>query len=271
MLPTTVIFFRESLEASLIVGILIAYLARIGRSDRVRSIWLGVGAAVATDFLVAIATFRLITDYDGSPLQTIFEGCTYLVATGILTYMSFWMKGQSHGLKRELEAQVNAALSRGSMAAIVLLSAITVGREGLETAFFTLAIAFNSSPGALAAGATLGLLLGLAVSYWVYSLGRRVPLGLFFNVLGVLLLLFAAGLLADGIRAFQDLGWLPFLHTVVWHSESLLSEDSALGDILHAFFGYAQAPTLLQVGAYAAFLVTSVASYMHLGPSRRTS
>jgi high-affinity iron transporter len=265
VLPTLVIFFRESLEASLIVGIILAYLYRIGRPDQARPVWSGVAAAVAVDFTVALATFHVIRTYDGSRVQTVLEGGTYFVATGMLTYMSFWMKGQGAGLRREIEAQVQQALTRSSIAAMVMLSAVTVGREGLETAFFTLAIAFHTHAGSLAAGALLGLALGFAVSYWIYRLGRRLPLRLFFNVLGVLLLLFAAGLLADGVQAFQSLGWLPFLHQVLWHTRRWLSEDSALGDILHSFFGYADAPTVLQVTVYAAFLAASVAAYLRAG------
>ncbi len=265
MLPTLVIFFRESLEASLIVGIILAYLARVGRPDQVRAVWAGVGVAVMLDLAIGLLTYHVIRQYDGSRVQSVLEGSTYLVATGMLTYMSFWMKEQSRDLKRALEARVEAALTRGSLLAMVLLSAVTVGREGLETVFFTLAIAFHAAPWAMAAGAGVGLAAGVAVTYWIYRLGRRVPLGLFFNVLGVVLLLFAAGLLADGIEDFQALGWLPFLGQVVWHSGRWLSENSALGDILHSFFGYADAPTLLQVGTYAAFLAVAVAAYLRLG------
>ncbi len=265
MLPTLVIFFRESLEASLIVGIILAYLARVGRPDQVRAVWAGVGVAVMLDLAIGLLTYHVIRQYDGSRVQSVLEGSTYLVATGMLTYMSFWMKEQSRDLKRALEARVEAALTRGSLLAMVLLSAVTVGREGLETVFFTLAIAFHVAPWAMAAGAGVGLAAGVAVTYWIYRLGRRVPLGLFFNVLGVVLLLFAAGLLADGIEDFQALGWLPFLGQVVWHSGRWLSENSALGDILHSFFGYADAPTLLQVGTYAAFLAVAVAAYLRLG------
>ena len=270
MLPTLVIFFRESLEASLIVGIILAYLHRVGRGDGARAIWTGVGAAIALDLAVALATFRLIAQYDGSTLQTILEGSTYFIATALLTAMSFWMKRQGGNLRGELESQVRAALGRGSILALVAVSALTVGREGLETAFFTLAIAFRATSLQLALGAAIGLLCGLAVSWWIYRLGRRAPLGLFFNVLGVLLLLFAAGLLADGIQAFQSLGWLPVFGQTLWSTATYLSQDSALGDILHSLFGYADAPTLLQVGAYVAFLLAAVASYTRLGPGRRS-
>ncbi len=264
MLPTFIIFVRETLEASLVVGIILAYLHRIGRQDRKASVWFGVGVAVALDLAVAMVSYHLIHQYDGSQVQAILEGCTYVVATAMLTYMSFWMKGQSSQIRGELERKVDIALSRGSLGAMVLLSAVTVGREGLETAFFTLAIALNQQGLPMLFGAFLGLLAGLGVSAWVYSLGRRAPLGLFFNVLGVLLLLFGAGLLADAVESFQSIGLLQVLTGIVWHSQALLSEESPLGDILHSLFGYAQAPTVLQVGVYVAFLAVAVIAYLSL-------
>jgi high-affinity iron transporter len=270
MLPTLVIFFRESLEASLIVAILLAYVHRLGRADAARAVWLGVAGALGVDLAVGLASFHVIQSYDGSRVQTILEGITYLVATVLLTGMSFWMKEQSRDLRRELEARVDAALGRGSRWALGLLAAVTVGREGLETVFFTLAIAFTASRWGLAAGAALGLAAGLAVCYAIYRLGRRVPLGAFFQVLGVLLLLFAAGLLADGIQDLQALGWLPLLTAVVWRTHRFLRQDSLLGDLLHSFFGYAEAPTVLQLGAYVAFLAATVAAYVRpLRPTRR--
>lgn len=262
LLPVFVIFFREALEASVVVGVILAYLERIARPDAKRAVWLGILFAVAIDSVVAMATFHLIRQYDGSRVQAILEGSTYLVATVLLTYMSFWMKGQSGQLREDLEGRIAAALGRGSVLAMAVLSAVTVGREGLETAFFTLAIALHAQPLGMLAGAVLGLGAGLWVSYWIYRLGRRVPLGLFFNVLGVLLLLFGAGLLADAIESFQSVGLLPLLQQAVWHSGTLLSEASPLGDILHSFFGYADAPSLLQFLAYLAFLIGTVLLYL---------
>ncbi|CAB1128633.1 Ferrous iron transport permease EfeU [Candidatus Hydrogenisulfobacillus filiaventi] len=269
MLPTLVIFFRESLEASLLVGIILAYLQRIGRPDRARPVWAGVGAALVIDLVVALLTYHLIRQYDGSRMQTILEGATYLLAAAVLTGMSFWMQGRNRDWKRALEQQVAAALDRGPVLALALLAALTVGREGLETVFFTLAIAFTAPPPALAAGAATGLMLGLGVTAAVYRLGRRVPLRLFFQGLGLLLLVFAAGLLADGIEDFQSLGWLPFLRTAIWHSGAWLNENSTLGDLLHSFFGYAQAPSLLQAGAYVIFLTWTVTRYLRGAGSSR--
>ena len=268
MLPTLVIFFRESLEASLVVGILLAYLRRVERPDQALAVWLGVAAGLAVAVGVGLVAYRLLTAYAGSRLQLVLEGVTYLVAAVLLTYMSFWMQEQSQGLRRELEARVQTALGRGSTAALVLLAAVTVGREGLETVLFTLAIALGARPLALGAGAGLGLLAGLLCSAWLHVLGRRLPLGAFFGVLGILLLLFAAGLLVDGVQNLQALGWLPVAQRVVWHSARLLREHSVVGDLLHSFFGYADRPTLLQVGVYGAFVFTAIPAFLRRGPRR---
>jgi high-affinity iron transporter len=261
MLASLIIFFRETLEASLIVGIILAYLVRVDRRREIRWVWAGVGLAVAVDLAIGLLAYHIIHHYDGSRLQTVLEGTTYFVAAGMLTYMSFWMKRESRTMKGALEARVENALSTGSRLALVGIPVLTVGREGLETVFFMLAIAFSATPASLAAGAAVGLMLGLGVARATYKLGRRVPLGLFFGALGLLLLVFGAGLLADGIEDYQALGWLPWLTAAVWHTGRWLSESSLAGDLLHSFLGYAEAPSVLQLGAYVVFLVLTLPRY----------
>jgi high-affinity iron transporter len=270
MLPTIVIFFREALEASLIVGIILAYLDRVGRRDRVWAVWAGVAAAILLDLAVAWALYHVVRQYDGSRLQTALEGTTYFVAAAVLTAMSFWMQGQSHGLQASLEGQVATALGRGRALALALLAGISVGREGLETVFFTLAVVFSSSLGAvpLGAGAVIGLALGLGTTYAAYRGGRKVPLGVFFKVLGLLLLVFAAALLADGIEDFQALRWIPVGTHMLWNTSRWLQESSLAGDILHSFIGYADQPTVLQFGAWIGFLTVGLGLYARGG--RRT-
>jgi len=271
MLPSLVIFLREGIEASMIVSILFATLNQMGRRDRFRDIWLGVGLAILLAIGGGVVVYQVVRDYDGSRFQTIFEALTYLVAVAVLTSMTIWMNRHSRHLKREIEAQVATALGAGSGVALALLAFVTVGREGLETAVFTLAIAFNSSALQLLIGAAIGLLLSMALAYWIYSMGRRINYKLFFNVLGVLLLLFAAGLLADAVQNFQELGWLPIGMQHLWNTSWLLSEDSTVGDLLHSFFGYADSPTLLQVLVYIAYLAISVWNFLRPHPGRPVS
>lgn len=258
--PVLVIFFREGLESSLIVSIILAYLKQGGHHRLTRQVWAGVLAAVAVDLGLGLGLYHIIRHYDGSRIQIMLEGTTYFVAMAMLTGMSFWMKSQSRDIKRAVENRVKVAVSRGSMWAMVGLTFITVSREGLETVFFTLAVALRSNPLALLAGAVIGLGLALAVVWAMLKAGRRVRLSLFFNVLGGVLLVFAAALLADGIEDFQVLGWLPIRH-VLWHTGNIVNQNGVLGDILHNFTGYAAAPTVLQLVAYVLYLVVGFWRY----------
>lgn len=270
VLGSLLIFFRESLEASMICSIMLAYLKQIGRQDRFKDVWIGVGSAVVVASLGGIIVFVSLRNYDGSALQSQIEGITYFIATAVLTYMTFWMKMQSRSLKHELHARMQAALTTGSLFAISLIAFLTVGREGLETVVFMIAIAFQTKPWLLAVGAGIGVAAGLTLSYFIYILGRRINLKHFFNAMGILLMLFAAGLLANGVEAFQELGWLPLGQHPLWSTTSLLSEGSTLGDILHSFFGYADKPTILQVLLYAVYIVLAVTFFIRTGQSRRT-
>jgi high-affinity iron transporter len=276
VIPTFVIFLREGIEAMMIVAILLAYLSRIGQRAHFRDVYLGVAAALVLVVAGGVAAYLLIGQYDGSTVQVVFETATYLVAAACLTYMTFWMQSHARGLSKELERRSEDALSGGSRWGLGLLSFQAVGREGLETMVFTLAIVFASSKQAatpahgrwLLAGAVLGLAVALAIAIAIYKLGHRINLGRFFLVLGVTLMIFAAGLLADAVENLQQLGWLPFGEHVLWNSGSLISESSSGGDVLHSLFGYAQQPTVLQAVVWITYVSVSVASFIAI--SRRS-
>jgi high-affinity iron transporter len=262
VLAALVIFLREGVEASMIIAILLAYLNRIGRRDHFRDVFLGVGAALVLAAGGGVLAYETIRSYDGSRVQTIFETATYLVAVSVLTYMTFWMRKHARSISSELRARTDAALDSRARWGLGLLAFQAVGREGLETVVFMLAIVFSTSTAGALAGALIGLGCALCIAFVIYKAGHKLNLGKFFTVIGVLLMVFAAGLLADSIENLQQLGWLPVLRTPMWHSASLLSEGSAIGDVLHSFFGYSDAPTPLQLLAYVAYLAVAVAIYL---------
>ena len=262
MLATLVIFLREGVEASMIIAILLAYLNRIGRREHFRDVFVGVGAALLLATAGGVAAYLTIRSYDGSRVQTIFETVTYLVAATVLTYMTFWMRNHARSLSKELRARADAALDGRARWGLGLLAFQAVGREGLETVVFTLAIIFSTSTAGALSGAVIGLAGSLGIAFVIYRLGHKLNLARFFTVIGVLLMVFAAGLLADAVENMQQLGWLPVLAAPMWHSAGLLSEDSALGDVLHSFFGYSDAPTPLLVLIYVGYLAVVVLVYL---------
>lgn len=264
MLAALVIFLREGVEASMIIAILLAYLSRIGRRDHFRDVFAGVAAALLLATGGGVLAYETIRNYDGSRVQTIFETVTYVVAVAVLTYMTFWMRRHARSISTELRARTDAALDGRARWGMALLAFQAVGREGLETVIFTLAIVFSVSAAGALTGALIGLACSLCIAFMIYKAGHKMNLGRFFTIIGVLLMVFAAGLLADSIQNLQELGWLPVLTTPLWHSARLLSEDSAIGDVLHSFFGYSDAPTPLQIVGYVAYLAIAVAIYLGL-------
>ena len=262
MLATLVIFLREGVEASMIIAILLAYLNRIGRRDHFRDVFIGVGAALLLAAAGGAVAYETIRSYDGSRVQTIFETITFLVAATVLTYMTFWMRNHARSLSKELRARAEAALDGRARWGLGLLAFQAVGREGLETVVFTLAIIFSTSAAGALTGAVIGLVGALCIAFVIYRLGHRLNLSRFFRVIGVLLIFFAAGLLADAVENLQQLGWLPVLEEPMWHSGRLLSENGALGDVLHSFFGYSDAPTPLQLLVYVAYLAIAALTYL---------
>ena len=271
MLATLVIFLREGVEASMIIAILLAYLNRIGRRDHFRDVFIGVGAALILATAGGAIAYATIRSYDGSRVQTIFETITYLVAATVLTYMTFWMRHHARSLSKELRARAEAALDGRARWGLGLLAFQAVGREGLETVVFTLAIIFSTSAASALSGAVIGLAGSLVIAFVIYRLGHRLNLSRFFTVIGVLLMVFAAGVLADSVQNMQELGWLPVLDTPMWHSASLLSQDSTFGDVLHSFFGYSDAPTPLQLLVYVVYLAIVIIAYLGLRGTRTRS
>jgi high-affinity iron transporter len=270
VLATLVIFLREGIEASMIVAILLAYLNRLGRRDHFRDVFLGVGAALVLATAGGAAAYLTIRSYDGSRVQTIFETVTYVIAAAVLTYMTFWMRSHARSLSRELRSRAEAALDGKARWGLALLAFQAVGREGLETVVFTLAIIFSTSTAGALGGALIGLAGSLVLAFFIYRLGHKLNLSRFFTVIGVLLMVFAAGLLADTVENLQQLGWVSVLATPMWHTGALLSEDSAVGDVLHSFFGYSDAPTPLQLLVYVVYLGLAIAAYLGLRAGGRT-
>jgi high-affinity iron transporter len=208
VLPTFVIGLREGLEAALIVGIIAAFLARQGRRDALRQVWIGVGAAVGICLSIGFgldALERNLPQRQQEGLETIVG----LVAVAMVTWMIFWMRKNARHLKGNLEGSAGSALARGSARALVLMAFLAVFREGLETAVFLLSV-FQSSTNTAAAslGAVLGIALAIALGYGIYKGGVRLNLQKFFTATGVVLVVVAGGLLMTAMHTAHEAGWI---------------------------------------------------------------
>ncbi len=246
----------------MIVTILLAYLDRIGQRRHFRDVLVGVAAAVVLMLVGGVAAYLLLKTYAGSRVQTIFETGTYLLAAVVLTYMTFWMQHHARSLSSDLRAKAEQALDGRARWSLGLLAFQAVGREGLETTVFTLAIVFASHGKGVIAGGAGGLAVALAIAFAMYRLGTRINVGRFFTVVGALLMVFAAGILADAVENLQQLHWLPVVGPHLWNTSSALSESSSIGDVFHTFFGYADRPTVIQLAVYVAYLAVAVGFFL---------
>lgn len=254
MAASLLITLREGLEAALIIGIILAYLARTGNRDKAGTVWLGTLAAVVLSGLAGATIFLTAGSFEGRTEQ-LFEGTAMFTAVAVLTYMIFWMRKQAINIRAHLQAQVNTALLSGSRLALGLLAFVAVGREGIETALFMFAATKAASPFAATVGGLLGLGAAVILGYLLYRGTYRLNLRAFFNVTSVLLLLFAAGLLAHGIHEFHEAAVIPTVIDHVWDINPILDEKSTLGSFLKALFGYNGNPSLVEVFAWVSYLV----------------
>lgn len=260
MIASLVITFREALEAALIVGIVLSYLTRTGQTRYRSVVFLAVGAAVAASLAGAAAFTRIAGGFTGRAEQ-IFEGATMLLGAALLTTMILWMMRQ-RGIASELSERVATEVAQAHRLGLFLLVFVSVLREGIETVIFLGAASLAA--GSSLFGALAGLLSAGVLGYLIFAGSRRLELKKFFTVTSILLILFGAGLVAQGVHELQEAGILPMLVEHVWDinpplnaggSYPLLHENGYLGSIFKALLGYNGNPSLLEVVTYLSYLL----------------
>ncbi len=254
MLASLLLSLREGLEAALIIGILLGALKKIQRKDLASTVWWGAASAAALSLLVAVVLTSAGAAFTGKA-EAIFEGVTMLLAAGVLTWMIFWMARQARNLQGELEADVRVAASQTSRMPLFGIAFLAVVREGIELALFLTAATFASDAMQTLSGAVLGLGIAAFLGWGLFTATVRLDLRRFFQVTGLLLLVFAAGLVAHGVHEFNEVGWIPAIIEHVWDINHILNEKSTLGEILKALFGYNGNPSLTEVLAYLGYFL----------------
>ncbi|GAA4992009.1 iron uptake transporter permease EfeU [Kitasatospora paranensis] len=261
MFGNYLIGLREGLEASLVVCILIAYLVKTGRRDRLAPVWGGIAAAV-----VLSMAFGAVLQYGSTQMdfesQEALGGSLSVIAVGLVTWMVFWMRRTARHLKTELHGKLDAALAMGTFA-LVLTAFLAVGREGLETALFIWTAVQATSDGVRPlVGAVLGLLTSVVLGWLFYRGALKINLAKFFTWTGAMLVVVAAGVLAYGVHDLQEAGWIPGLHDVLFDISSTIPKDSWYGTLLKGVFNFQPDPTALQVIVWVLYLAPTLALFL---------
>ncbi|MFX1517840.1 MAG: FTR1 family protein [Promethearchaeota archaeon] len=251
----TVIFslvtsLREVLEAALIIGIIASYLVIVDRRDLYRDILYGV--LVAIFFSLGMAWVFLTFFTYLAEFQKLFEGISMLLAAVVLSWMIIWMTRQSRNIRSDIEEKVDKIISNQEKAGITFLVFISVVREGAELVLFLYVsylgivgeVGIIGALSAISIGFLTGLFCASLMALLLFTSTRKLNIKKFFQVTSVILIIFAAGLLAHGIHEiyeFLEISGSSFINNVIW-IEVWNINDTILGDILNFLFGWSYNP-----------------------------
>jgi high-affinity iron transporter len=269
--PNFLIGLREGLEATLVVSILIAFLVKTDRRDRLPYVWSGVGAAivlsVAFGAMLTFTSTSLLSEFKDREL---FGGIMSIIAVGFVTWMIFWMRRTARHLKADLTGKLEAAVAMGSVA-VALAAFLAVAREGLETTLFFWAAAQQAGD---ASGPFLGFVVGIAVAivigWLLYRSAIALNLAKFFTWTGAGLVLVAAGVLAYGVHDLQEAEFLPGLNTLAFNVSEQVPPDSWYGTLLKGIFNFSPATTVLEAIVWIAYVVPVLTLFLWPAQKRPT-
>lgn len=257
MLGSAVVVFRETLEAALIVAIVMG----ASRGVAFRGRWIAGGVVLGIFGALVVAAFAgAISEAVQGRGQELFNAAVLLVAVAMLAWHNVWMS--SHARKHVEEMRHlghDVSVGAKPMSAMLAVTALAVLREGAETVLFLYGLMATGGSAGLALGGVLGLVGGTAIGVLLYFGLLRVPLRHFFTVTGVIVLLLAAGLSASAAGFLVQAGLLPPIVNQVWDTSGILSVGSLAGRMFHVLVGYNDRPTGVELLFYVVTLVTILA------------
>jgi len=284
-LPTFIITLREGVEAALVIGIVMAYLKKVERTDLNIWVWIGVGMGVIISGFVGVlfnAVIQIGTSNSAPVIKPLLEGIFSLAAIAMLGWMLVWMTQQGKAMKRQVEGTLNQTLgSEEAGWGILTLILFAVLREGFEVVLF---ISAKFQEGIVpAVGALGGIMTAAIVGVALFKFGVKINIGAFFKVMGVFLLLIVSGLVISALGHFdtaikilaQSQPSLCFFYDhlaiekscilgdMVWNLREVLPDKKFPGIILHSLFGYKDRLFLVQAIAYLGFLITAGTVYFN--------
>ena len=259
MLATSLIIFREVLEAALVIGI----VAAATRGIPTRGRWLFGGAMLGLfGSAIIAASMGAIAQFADGIGQELFNACILGAAVVMLAWHSMWMASRGQAISREAKS-LGGAIRGGqqSLSILLIVVAIAVLREGAETVLFLYGISVSGTTSLveMIGGGALGLAGGAAVGLALYLGLLRIPVRWFFSVISVLVLLLAAGMAAQAARFLVQADVLPSLRSPLWDFSNFMPNESPVGAVLHGLVGYDAHPAGMQVLFYVIVAITIAA------------
>lgn len=258
MFPSFIITFREILEVAIIISVVLA--ATQGLQGRAKWIWGGIVAGIVGSLLVAAFT-ESISNFAEGIGQELFNAIILFTASAIIGWTAIWMKNHAGQMMKKIKEQgakvIDGQLPKVTISVVIALAVL---REGAEIVLFTYGmLASGMDPAVILSGSIAGLATGSVVGLMLYLGIVSIPTKYIFKVTTWLLLLLSAGMASVGAKYLVAAGYFDQWTSTVWNMSAILSENSLLGQILHAMFGYSEQPMAIQiifyVGTLALFLL----------------
>ena len=203
MIEAFIITLREGVEAALIVGITLAYLAKIGRPDLRKPVYSALVAAFVGSIGVAILLSRTRWNQD------VFEGWVMLAAAFFVVTMIVFMMKTGRRLKGEIEGKVGLLAGKDAGFGLFLFVFLMVLREGVETVLILGAVSLNSTELLSFLGTLMGITVAILFGVMFVKGSVRINLQKFFRVTTVILFFVAAQLVISGLHELSENGVLP--------------------------------------------------------------
>jgi len=254
MFQSFLITFRETLEAALVVGVVLSFLVKTNQLSFQKYVWQGLSIGVGLSVVLGIFLKIFYGGLTGR-VEQLFEGLLMFVTAGFITWMIVWVHRQKNIVKN-ITSKIKMHAEKGYGFGILLLIASSVVREGTETVLYLQAVSLTSAEN-LFLGAFAGIAVALALGYVMFRWAIRVNIHMLFQVTSFILLLFAAGLVSHGVHEFQEVGLLPiFSFDPAINISHILDHNSTIGSFLRTLFGYTSKPTVLEILSYEVYVVT---------------
>ena len=251
------ITFRETIEAALVIGILLTYVIKIKKRRLRGDIWIGTLAGIALSIVVGVLFHYVLGNFE--EFEEIIEGFSMILAAVLLTWMIIWMTETGRDMRNTLESRIDFSIRNQQRLGLIFLAFISVLREGIETVIFLSGIeAVEGNQSVVLWSGLAGIAVALTISIILFFSGKKINLRLFFGITSIILILFASGMLAHGFHELQELGWFgqetAFLQRTVWDTSFILNDNTTeLGKFLRTMFGYQDKPTWLELFVYSSY------------------
>lgn len=255
MLPAFLITVREVIEASLIVATILGILVRLKQTKSIKTVWLATATATGLSIILvgvgSLLGIRVQEVYAGKTEEFI-EGILMVLSAAFITWAVFFLHKYFASYKTRLLVKIKETVEKEEQKGLFILAFTAVFREGFEIALFLSTIYFSSNPAQIFTGFVGGAAAGLLISFGLFAATIRLPVFYAFRITSVLLILFAAGLLARGAHEFAEAGMIPQLAKMTF--TFLPQKASVAGDMIKAIFGITRQMDAIQLIAYAMYV-----------------